>query len=169
MTHEILPSTSLSVATESVAAPMSEERVQSQAEQMTTSSEKPVIASPVIGEPSQAVIPRQSSPVLLPSSPTAKAGYGWLTASLAARLAEVKHYPATARHDGLQGKVLLRAVIRADGSLADVRTQKSSGHIELDEAAKDALRQACPIPMRHELGRPEITINVPVNFQLAME
>ena len=153
--HDIHPSASSVATTESVPV---ESRVESRAEQIPT-SEKAVIASPVIAEPSRAAASQ--------SSPTAKTDYGWLAASLAARLAEVKHYPATARLYGWQGKVLLRAVIRADGNLVEVTIRKTSGYPELDEAAKEALRLACPIPMRHELGRTEIAINVPVNFQLS--
>jgi protein TonB len=100
------------------------------------------------------------------SFPATKADYGWLIASIASRLAEVKHYPATARLHGEEGKVVLRAVIRADGNLAEVKVQKSSGHEDLDVAAMEALRQACPIHMRHELGRPYITVNVPVVYAL---
>jgi protein TonB len=83
-----------------------------------------------------------------------------LIESIAARLAEVKKYPATARVHGSEGKVILRAVIRSDGQLEDVKVQKSSGYEELDRAALDALREACPIPMRYELGRPDIVVPV---------
>ena len=63
--------------------------------------------------------------------------------------------------------MVLRAVITADGNLADVKVQKSSGHEALDEAAMESMREACPLHMRHDLGRPEIVVNIPVLYALA--
>ncbi len=100
-------------------------------------------------------------------APAGRADYGWLIESLGKRLAELKRYPATARSNGLEGKVLLRAVIRADGQLAEVRVQKSSGYEELDMAAMETMREASPLPLRHELGRAQIAITVPLVFSLA--
>lgn len=103
----------------------------------------------------------------VPPAPAARADYGWLIDSLGRRLAQLKRYPATARLNGWEGKVVLRAVIRADGNLADVKVKKSSGYDELDAAAMDVLRQACPLSMQQALGRPDIVVNIPVIYALA--
>jgi protein TonB len=100
-------------------------------------------------------------------TPATRADYGWLIESLGSRLAELKRYPVTARGNGLEGKVLLRAVIRADGYLAEVSVQKSSGHQELDAAAVQTMRDASPLYLRHELGRAQIAITVPLVYRLA--
>ncbi|MBS0181488.1 MAG: energy transducer TonB [Nitrospira sp.] len=100
-------------------------------------------------------------------TPSARADYGWLIESLSTRLAELKRYPAVARSSGLEGKVLLRAVILADGHLADVSVQKSSGHEELDAAAMQTMREASPMHLRRELGRAQITVTVPLVYKLA--
>jgi protein TonB len=100
-------------------------------------------------------------------TPAGRPDYGWLIESVSKRLAELKRYPATARSNGLEGKVLLRAVIRADGQLADVTVQKSSGYEELDMAAMETIREASPLQMRHELGRAQIAITVPLVYSLA--
>jgi protein TonB len=99
-------------------------------------------------------------------APATRSDYGWLIESLGARLAELKRYPTAARSSGLEGKVLLRAVIRADGFLADVSVQKSSGHEELDAAAMQTMRDASPLYLRHELGRAQIAITVPLVYKL---
>lgn len=130
-------------------------------------------------EPVQmAAVPRESAisqapPELQPATgivrsvPAGRTDYGWLIESLGKRLAELKRYPAMARSNGLEGKVLLRAVIRADGQLAEVTVQKSSGYEELDMAAMETIREASPLHLRHELGRAQIAITVPLVYSLA--
>jgi protein TonB len=69
--------------------------------------------------------------------------------------------------NGLQGKVVLKAVIRSDGHLAEVTVQKSSGHSVLDTAAMEAVKLACPLHMKHELGKPQIVVSLPIIYSLA--
>jgi protein TonB len=126
-----------------------------------------------------AALPRESlappKPAELPQpmtsgaqqTPATRTDYGWLIESIGARLAELKRYPEAARSNGLEGKVLLRAVVRADGQLADVEVQKSSGHEELDRAAMETVLEASPLHLRYELGRPHIVITVPLVYSLA--
>lgn len=103
----------------------------------------------------------------VPQARTARLDYGWLIESLGTRLAELKRYPAMARNNGLEGKVLLRAMIRADGQLTEVSVQKSSGHEELDAAAMQTMRDASPLKLYQELGRAQIAITVPLVYTLA--
>lgn len=100
-------------------------------------------------------------------TPAVKADHGWLAESLWRRVAELKRYPSAARLNGWEGKVVLRVVIRADGHLADVRIQKSSGFDALDRAALEAIRLACPLHMKHELNAPEVAMNLPIVYSLA--
>ena len=58
-------------------------------------------------------------------------------------------------------------MISADGNLTEVKVKKSSGYEELDAAAMEVLRQACPLSMRQALGRPDIVLNIPVVYALA--
>ncbi|BFU95337.1 MAG: putative TonB protein [Nitrospira sp.] len=99
--------------------------------------------------------------------PEAKADHRWLAESLWRRVAELKRYPHSARMNGLQGKVVLKAVIRSDGHLAEVTVQKSSGHSVLDAAAMEAVKLACPLHMKHELGKPQIVVSLPIVYSLA--
>lgn len=128
--------------------------------QVATVSQEPRTSSQS-AEPAQPVTKMVQQPTV------ARADYGWLIESLGTRLAELKRYPATARNNGLEGKVLLRAVIRADGQLTEVSVQKSSGHEELDAAAMQTMRDASPLKLYQELGRAQIAITVPLVYTLA--
>lgn len=173
---------------ESAAAPMAETKkpstVQPTASTQTASlpSEKSeqTIDSPHGSLPSQPAILSEDS--IAPSSsiesiqtareavrqvPSNRTDYGWLIESLSTRLTELKRYPTAARSNGLEGKVLLRAVIRADGQVVEVRVQKSSGYDELDAAALETMSQASPLHLRHELGRAQVAITVPLVYRLA--
>ena len=100
------------------------------------------------------------------SIPAVKADYGWLAESLRRRLAELKRYPSAARLNGWEGKVVLRAVIRADGHLSEVKVHRSSGYEALDNAALEAIRLACPLHMHQPLGTSEVAVYVPMVYSL---
>ena len=111
--------------------------------------------------------PSDQTSVAPVSSPGAKADYRWLAESLWRRVAELKRYPNSARMNGQEGKVVLKAVIRSDGQLADVFVQKSSGYSALDEAAMEAVRLACPLYVKHAIGKPQIVVSLPIVYSLA--
>jgi protein TonB len=112
--------------------------------------------------------PKLAEPVMRESQPTSatKADYGWLAESLRRRLAEIKRYPSAARLNGWEGKVVLRAVIRADGQLSEVRIHRSSGHEVLDNAAMEAIRLVCPLHMTNEMAVAEVAVYVPMVYSL---
>ncbi len=123
-------------------------------------SEK-IVPSPVplesVALPTAAVPRTRPSPV----------DYRWLIDSIGSRLMELKQYPLVARSNGIEGKVLLRAVIQADGQVVDVRVQKSSGYEELDLAAIETMQRASPFRLSHELGRTQIAVTIPLVYTLA--
>ena len=100
------------------------------------------------------------------STPAAKVDHGWLAESLRRRLAELKRYPSTARLNGWEGKVVLRAVIRADGHLAEVKVHRSSGYESLDNAAMEAVRMVCPLHMSKTMQVAEVAVYVPMVYSL---
>ena len=100
------------------------------------------------------------------TTPKTRADYGWVRDALWRRIVEMKHYPAQARLNHLEGKVILRAVIRSDGHLEDLSIKESSGHRLLDEAAMDVIRRICPVPMKQALGRPEVVVMIPIDYRL---
>lgn len=100
------------------------------------------------------------------SAPAAKADYSWLAESLWRRVVELKRYPHEARLNRWEGKVVLKAVIREDGHLGDLQIQKSSGYDILDQDAMELVRKACPLHLKHPLGRPEVVVQIPINYAL---
>jgi protein TonB len=112
---------------------------------------------------------RESAPhtAMAPSpSPVVKVDHGWLAELLRRRLAEIKRYPSTARLNGDEGKVVLRAVIRADGHLSEVKVHRSSGHEALDNAALESIRLVCPLHMHQPLGTSEVAVYIPIVYSL---
>ncbi len=103
-----------------------------------------------------------------PAQPALKrSDHRWLADSLWKRVAQLKRYPAAARLNGWEGKVVVRAVIGADGRLLEVKVQKSSGYEALDAAAVEAVRLACPLEMKQALDRPEVAFNLPIVYSLS--
>lgn len=102
----------------------------------------------------------------VPSNPS-KPDDGWLSALMAKWLDDLKkHYPAAARQEGVQGKVVLVAVLHEDGTLTDVRIAKSSGNALLDQAAIADVEQGPPIKLSRPLGRPQRIIKLPISYDL---
>ncbi|MBH0210024.1 MAG: energy transducer TonB [Nitrospira sp.] len=141
-------------------------------------SPDPVEAQPVQQEPAamtsapplSAEVPlvqQRTVDAVATSGTEVKTDNRWLAESLWRRVAELKRYPSLARLNGQEGKVILKAVIRSDGQLADVFVQKSSGYTTLDEAAMEAVRLACPLHMKHALGKPLIVVSLPIVYSLA--
>jgi protein TonB len=118
------------------------------------------------GDTTVAVAPQEVAKATQPR-PAVQADYRWLAESLWRRVAELKRYPSAARLNGWEGRVVLRAVIRSDGHLADISVQKSSGYDALDKAAIEAVRLACPLHMKHELGRGEVAVSLPIVYSLS--
>ncbi len=76
------------------------------------------------------------------------------------------HYPESARRNGLEGRVFIRAQVNASGRVERVSIHRSSGHASLDQAALRAVRRWRFIP-RMVNGEPAVaSVEVPVNFYL---
>ena len=133
----------------------SETPVLHEAPTLVSSQDSPVDAAPV--QVARAVGPTAG----------AKLDHQWLAESLWRRVAELKRYPNSARMNGQEGKVILKAVIRSDGQLADVFVLKSSGYAALDMAAMEAVKLACPLHMKHAIGKPQIVVSLPIVYSLA--
>ncbi|MEO6306761.1 MAG: TonB family protein [Nitrospiraceae bacterium] len=101
-----------------------------------------------------------------PSNAPTKRDYGWLSEAILRRVEELKRYPASARVDRAEGKVVVRAMIDEDGSIGEVEVFQSSGHPGLDKAAIETLRQAAPFHLPRPLGQPRMTIKIPMSYRL---
>ncbi len=100
-------------------------------------------------------------------SGTAKPDDGWLSALMGKWIADLeKHYPATLRLEGVQGKVVLVAMLHENGTLTDVKVAKSSGNTVLDQAAIADVEQGPPIKLSRPLGRPQRPIKFSISYDL---
>jgi protein TonB len=134
--------------------------------QATSSSTPPAILES-IEAPAQAPAPAQMAAVSpLPSNAQPKRDYGWLTEIISRRVEELRHYPASARLDTAEGKVVVKFVIHEDGSIGDVEVFQSSGRVDLDRAALETLRQAAPLHLPRPLGKPRMTLKIPIKYFL---
>ncbi|MDR4461470.1 MAG: TonB family protein [Nitrospirales bacterium] len=102
----------------------------------------------------------------LQAYPQAQADYGWLAQTIWSQIERYKSYPTTARQKEWEGKVVLEAVIRQDGAILHLRVAETSGHEILDKDAVSLLWKLSPLTLDHDLGHPQITILVPLTYQL---
>jgi protein TonB len=94
------------------------------------------------------------------------AGLGFGAASPAYGVNPEPPYPLAARRMGLQGTVLLRVVVGADGSPVSVAVLQSSGHAMLDASAADTVRARWRfVPARRNGVPVEDTVQVPIRFR----
>ena len=142
--------------------------VEQQTEHVIVESPSSVVAESELTKPAESVVPEPAPQVAVASSPAhvVKVDHGWLAELLRRRLAEIKRYPSTARLNGDEGKVVLRAVIRADGHLSEVKVHRSSGHEALDNAAIESIRLVCPLHMHQPLGTSEVAVYIPIVYSL---
>ena len=115
----------------------------------------------------QAPAPAQMATVSsIPPNAQAKRDYGWLTEMISRRVEELRHYPASARLDTAEGKVVVKFVIHEDGSIGEAEVFQSSGRPDLDKAAIETLRQATPFHLPRPLGKPRMTLKIPIKYYL---
>lgn len=128
----------------------------------------PPVTATAVTRDAEPVVKESAPQTAMAASPThaVKVDHGWLAELLRRRLAEIKRYPSTARLNGDEGKVVLRAVIRADGHLSEVKVHRSSGHEALDNAALESIRLVCPLHMHTPLGTSEVAVYIPIVYSL---
>jgi periplasmic protein TonB len=120
-----------------------------------------------IAQSDEAPAPTQMASISpAPTSTPVKRDYGWLSEAILRRVEELKRYPASARVDRAEGKVVVKAVINEDGNVGEIVVFQSSGHPGLDKAAIDTLRQAAPFHLPRPLGQPGMTIKIPMSYRL---
>jgi protein TonB len=112
----------------------------------------------------EASLPADTAPAAstAPVKPQASApGYG-----LASLGNPPPRYPSTARRRGLEGRVVLRVHVDADGTANRVEVMESSGHALLDRAARRAVLRWRFVPARLAGVPVTGTVDVPVTFRL---
>ena len=150
--------------TEPAEAPMT---VSAESAAQTAPSNAPSAILEQTAQLDQAPAPTQLAAISpTPTNAPTKPDYGWLSEAILRRVEELKRYPASARVDRAEGKVVVKAVINEDGDISEVEVFQSSGHPGLDKAAVDTMRQAAPFHLPLPLGQPRMTIKIPMNYRL---
>ena len=75
-------------------------------------------------------------------------------------------YPEDARERGEQGKVLVRALINADGTVAELTMKRSSGFANLDQSALETVKKWRFVPARRGAATVSAWVVVPISFSL---
>lgn len=75
-------------------------------------------------------------------------------------------YPEKARERGEQGKVLVRALINADGTVAELAMKRSSGFANLDRSALETVKKWRFVPARRGSDAVSAWVVVPITFSL---
>jgi len=128
----------------------------------------PPVEEPPPPEPPP-VVPSESSPIeeIAPPEPTSgdRAGDESLPRPIHGACADPA-YPARAALRRLEGEVLCRITVGADGSVVSVVVEESSGHDELDRAAREALSKWRFEPGRRGGAPAEMVVWKRILFQL---
>ena len=144
-------------------APMA---VSTESAAQTAPSSAPSAVLEQTAQSDQAPSPTQMAAIsTVPTNLTTR-DYAWLSETILRRVEELKRYPASARVDRAEGKVVVKAVINEDGSIGEVEVFQGSGHLGLDKAAIETLRQAAPFHLPRPLGQPRMTIKIPMSYRL---
>lgn len=75
-------------------------------------------------------------------------------------------YPESSRQRGEQGRVLLRVLVNAAGTVEQITLRKSSGYQQLDEAAQDSVKQWRFVPGQRGTQVVAAWVVVPISFSL---
>jgi len=134
------------------------------------SSQPPELASDLsstaqpLPQEQEAGLSTQTPGPVASSSP--RADYAWLSETIMRRMQELKRYPTEARLERAEGKVVLKAVLRSNGSIEAIEIFQSSGHQSLDRAAVELLSLAAPFHFPRPLEKPQMTVKIPMSYRL---
>ena len=81
---------------------------------------------------------------------------------------KVEKTPKSNRY-GTEGQVALKAVIQINRSIEAVEVFQIYGHQSPDRAEVALLTQAAPFHFPRPLGKPQMTVKIPMNYRLASE
>ncbi len=124
------------------------------------------VSEPSVREPERLAYrptPQVRDPIV---SRTLHPDYGWLANVLFAKVQQIKRYPYLAKSNRWEGDVVLQAVITEDGEVRNILVVQSSGYSMLDQDAIALLERSSPVRLDHPLGRPQVTVQIPIGYRL---
>ena len=140
------------------------------AEPMQQSASQSHAPSPVAPSVETASAPSPTegaSPAPTAQPKVTKPDDGWLSDLMGKWIQDLeKPYPPNLRAEGVQGKVVLMAILHDDGTMSDVKVSKSSGNVVLDQAAVNAVEKGPPIQLSRPLGRSQRPIKFSISYDL---
>lgn len=110
--------------------------------------------------------PAPAPPKTRPPNPQATARPQIVEARPDTRYTPAPRYPESARREGKEGRVLVRAQVDTQGRVRGVSLARSSGVSALDQAALDAVRRWKFRPRQVNGSSTEAIVEVPVYFSL---
>ena len=75
-------------------------------------------------------------------------------------------YPESARRAGAQGVTLLKLRVLENGKVGEVQIERSAGHVDLDNAAVDAVKRWLFQPARMGTIPVAVWVLLPVKFEI---
>ncbi len=122
-----------------------------------------VSRSPVALPPADPVAVAEPGPTFEVAAPVATGGF----IAISVLSDPPPPYPPLAIRRGAEGTVVLRVQVGADGRVADVRIERSSGHRDLDRAAERQVRERWRfVPAQVDGRHVEAWARLPVVFRL---
>jgi protein TonB len=158
-----------------------------------SSQEQPIMAAPSLAERGrveasqaaveapqqmeQAVVQREMQSVrhrvvqqrAVRARPAAQADFGWLGQAVWSSVEQRKRYPAEAKRNRWEGRVIVRLTIEQRGAavhLINVSLEESSGHSFLDRHTLDMVRNAFPLPVKHQLAQSKVQLDLPFLYSM---
>ena len=103
------------------------------------------------------------------SRPGERPDYGWLSQVLWSSVDQRKRYPAEAKRNHWEGRVILRLTLEQRGAavhLLDLVLEESSGHTILDRHTLDMVRNAFPLQVKHQLAQSKLQVDLPFSYRM---
>jgi len=101
--------------------------------------------------------------------PGERPDYGWLSQALWSSVDQRKRYPAEAKRNRWEGRVILRLTIQQQGTavhLLELSLEESSGHTVLDRHTLDMVRNAFPLKVKHEMAQSKLELDLPFSYRM---
>ncbi|MEY3200684.1 MAG: hypothetical protein RIR70_234 [Pseudomonadota bacterium] len=125
-------------------------------EASSVSPAAPFAAAPAASTPAPVATPADAPPI----------DRAWLSKTLARLMNERKQYPRMARRLGMEGVVMIEAVIDEEGKLVSAQIQKGSGHELLDRNALALLASVTPVKLPQPRMGGISKVVIPVRYAL---
>lgn len=125
----------------------------------------------------QTIVQREVQPVqqrvvkqrAVQARPGERPDYGWLSQALWSSVDQRKRYPAEAKRNHWEGRVILRLTIEQRGGalhLLDLVLEESSGHSVLDRHTLDIVRNAFPLQVKHQMALAKMQLDLPFSYRM---